>query len=49
MLARLDAATLEPALRYAIATASINVMRAGCNPPSRAEVAQFFSDRGEPA
>jgi fructokinase len=49
MLARLDAATLEPALRYAIATASINVMRAGCNPPSRAEVAQFFCDRGESA
>lgn len=37
-LAALDARALERALRYAIATASINVMREGCNPPRRDEV-----------
>lgn len=37
-LAELDAGAMEAALRYAIATASINVMREGCNPPRREEV-----------
>lgn len=39
----LDPVTLTRALRYAIATASINVMRAGCNPPTRAEVEHFLA------
>lgn len=37
-LADLDAATLGAALRYAIATATLDVMREGCAPPLRAEV-----------
>ena len=45
-LPRLDAPALDRALRYAIATASINVMRKGCNPPTRAEVASFLSTTG---
>jgi fructokinase len=43
----LDAPRLERALRYAIATASIDVMRAGCNPPLRAEVEQFLTTHGD--
>jgi fructokinase len=39
----LDAATLELALRRAIATATLNVMREGCNPPTRAEVDAFLN------
>jgi len=46
-LAGLDARALEHALRYAIATASINVMRKGCNPPLRAEVAHFLLTTGD--
>jgi fructokinase len=46
-LADLDAAVLARALRYAIATASLNVMRAGCNPPLRAEVERFLSEQGD--
>ena len=42
-LAALDEATLEQALRRAIATATLNVMRQGCNPPTGAEVAQFLA------
>jgi fructokinase len=48
-LSALDAAgdaTLRPALRRAIASASLNAMREGCNPPSAAEVAEFI-DRTE--
>ena len=43
----LDAAFLTRALRYAIATASINVMRKGCNPPLRAEVDAFLMQHGD--
>ena len=46
-LAELDAPVLARALRYAIATASLNVMRAGCNPPLRAEVERFLTEQGE--
>jgi fructokinase len=42
-LADLDAATLEQALRRAIATATLNVMRQGCNPPSASEVDAFLA------
>jgi fructokinase len=48
-LPELDSPTLAHALRYALATASINVMRKGCNPPTRLEVARFLADQGEPA
>lgn len=41
-LAELDQATLDAALQRAIATATLNVMREGCNPPSAAEVDQFL-------
>ena len=41
-LAQLDVPTLERAVQFAIATASLNVMREGCNPPTRAEVEQFL-------
>lgn len=41
-LAQIDTPLLEQALSYAIATASINVMREGCNPPSKAEAEQFL-------
>lgn len=41
-LAQLDMPTLEIALQYAIVTASLNVMREGCNPPTRAEVEAFL-------
>lgn len=43
-LADLDEATLAAALRQAIATATINVMREGCNPPTAAEVATFLAE-----
>jgi len=46
-LAHLDPATLAHALRYAIAAASIDVMRKGCNPPLRAEVEHFLTTTGE--
>jgi fructokinase len=46
-LADLTAPVLARALRYAIATASLNVMRAGCNPPLRAEVERFLAEQGE--
>lgn len=42
-LAGLERSEMERALRYAIATASINVMREGCNPPLREEVTQFLA------
>jgi fructokinase len=42
-LASLDTATLQQALQCAIATASLNVMREGCNPPTTLEVAQFLA------
>ena len=48
-LPNLAPGTLEQALRYAIATASIDVMRKGCNPPLRAEVEQFLTRQGESA
>ena len=46
-LADLDEGSLLRALRYAIATASINVMRRGCNPPLRAEVDAFLTQHGD--
>ena len=45
-LAGLDATTLEQALRRAIATATLNVMRQGCNPPTSDEVEQFLRSDG---
>jgi fructokinase len=45
----LDAAsdtTLRPALRRAIASASLNATREGCNPPTAAEVAGFIDGSG---
>ncbi|MEB0140191.1 MULTISPECIES: PfkB family carbohydrate kinase [unclassified Undibacterium] len=42
-LSTLNQTALENALRFAIATASLNVMRAGCNPPDSAEVAAFLA------
>lgn len=42
-LADLAPATLAQALRYAIATATLNVMREGCAPPSREEVENFLA------
>ncbi len=42
-LSSLDNATLEQALQCAIASASLNVMREGCNPPTTLEVAQFLA------
>lgn len=41
-LADAGAATLEPALHHAIASASLNAMREGCNPPTAQEVRQFL-------
>ncbi|MES2933287.1 MAG: PfkB family carbohydrate kinase [Pseudomonadota bacterium] len=40
-LAHLPADLLSAALRHAIAAASINIMRSGCNPPTWEETAQF--------
>lgn len=42
-LAALPPAALALALRYAIAAATLNIMREGCDPPRRAEVEQFLS------
>lgn len=42
-LAALDQATLTKVLRYAIASATINVMREGGAPPTRGEVEQFLA------
>ena len=42
-LLNLDQDTLERALQCAIASASLNVMREGCNPPTTLEVAQFLA------
>jgi fructokinase len=42
-LAELDMATLEHALEFAIATASLNVMEEGCNPPTMDEVEEFIA------
>ncbi len=42
-LAELEMATLEHALEFAIATASLNVMREGCSPPTRGEVEEFLA------
>ena len=42
-LADLDSHTMETALQFAIATASLNVMREGCNPPTRVEVEAFLT------
>jgi fructokinase len=44
-LGRLGAGALEQAGRYAVATASLNAMRAGCNPPTAAEVEAFLQTR----
>lgn len=43
----LERPVLAQALRYAIATASLNVMRKGCSPPLRAQVEQFLNSPGE--
>ncbi|KQW96628.1 hypothetical protein ASC94_07230 [Massilia sp. Root418] len=40
-----DAATLELAARYAVASASINAMREGCNPATAAETAAFLAQQ----
>ncbi|WP_332876448.1 PfkB family carbohydrate kinase [Massilia sp. S19_KUP03_FR1] len=45
----LDPGTLTRALRYALATASIDVMRKGCNPPLREEVEDFLTTTGAAA
>ena len=37
-VAQLSAADLGALLSHALATATVNVMRAGCQPPTRAEV-----------
>jgi fructokinase len=42
-LSSLDSATLEQTLQCAIASASLNVMREGCNPPTTLEVEQFLA------
>ena len=42
-LAELDMATLEHVLEFAIATASLNVMEEGCNPPTMDEVEEFLA------
>ncbi len=39
-----DEATLQQAVRAAVASASLNAMREGCNPPTAAEVAQFLAE-----
>ena len=41
---QLSKSVLESALAYACAGAAINVARAGCNPPTQAEVRQFMGD-----
>ena len=41
LLGQLDAAFLQQAVRHAIAAASINVMRSGCNPATWDETAEF--------
>jgi fructokinase len=45
-LAGLDQATLGQALEFAIATASLNVMKEGCSPPTGGEVAQYLAGAG---
>jgi fructokinase len=40
-LSRIDADCLEYALRHAIACASLNIMRAGCQPPNWEEAKAF--------
>ncbi len=42
-LATLDQATLEHALEFAIATASLNVMQEGCSPPTANEVEEYLA------
>ncbi|SFV06950.1 PfkB family carbohydrate kinase [Pseudoduganella namucuonensis] len=42
-LDKADLAVLERAARYAVATASLNAMRDGCNPPTADEVARFLA------
>jgi fructokinase len=42
-LVDLDQATLEHTLEFAIATASLNVMEEGCNPPTRDEVEEYLA------
>jgi fructokinase len=44
-LAGADAATLDQAARYAVASASINAMREGCNPATAAETAAFLAQQ----
>jgi fructokinase len=44
-LAEADAATLEQAARYAVASASINAMREGCNPATASETAAFLAQQ----
>jgi len=43
----LDTPALALALRHAIATAGIDVMRKGCNPPTREEVMRFLAGNGD--
>jgi fructokinase len=45
-LAGLDRATLDAALEFAIATASLNVMREGCRPPTAGEVEDYLASLG---
>jgi fructokinase len=42
-LADADSATLLQALRHAVASASLNAMREGCNPATSAEVAAYLA------
>ncbi|MES2264157.1 MAG: PfkB family carbohydrate kinase [Pseudomonadota bacterium] len=42
-LAEADGATLLQAVRHAVASASLNAMRAGCHPPTTGDVAQFLA------
>ncbi|NHZ80867.1 hypothetical protein F2P44_16525 [Massilia sp. CCM 8695] len=48
-LDRATAPALEQAGRYAVAVASLNAMREGCDPPSRAEVEAFLRQVGRAA
>jgi fructokinase len=48
-LERLDAGALAPALRHAIASASLDLLRAGCAPPTWEEAARFAAAMAAPA
>ncbi|WEF33575.1 PfkB family carbohydrate kinase [Pseudoduganella chitinolytica] len=47
-LADANAAMLAQALRHAVAAASLNAMRVGCQPPDAADVAQFLQSGAVP-